>query len=122
MPADPLTIVSARYRRAPVAGDQIAAWLDKFDRTLKQEDLSHRGVSALVADVVKGKVERRWVGEAKFADMLLWLACRAHAGIINRISNDAQSWDFQVDVYPWGEVDVWVSGTPSPQSDGLGVI
>jgi hypothetical protein len=121
MPADPLTIVSARYPRAPLAGKKIVAWLNNFDRILKKEALSRGDVCALVADVVSGKIEQRWVGEAKFADMLLWLACRSDAGVLHRISTGAASWDFRIDVYPWGEVDVWMSGSsasepPRPQT------
>jgi hypothetical protein len=48
--------------------------------------------------------------------MLLWLVCRGDASVISRISSSALGWDFQVDVYPWGEVDVWISGIPSLQS------
>jgi hypothetical protein len=113
MADNPTTIISARYRQLhPAAGD-IATWLKRFDSDLKEQDLSPRDVCALVADVVKGEIERRWVGEAKFADMLLWLACRGNAGVINRISSGAPSWDFHVDVYPWSEVDVWISGGPA---------
>jgi hypothetical protein len=34
--------------------------------------------------------------------MLLRLVCRGDASVISRISRGALSWDFHVDVYPWG--------------------
>jgi len=112
--AEDSKIVSVRFSRAPIAGDKIAAWLIQFDRSLKEEGLSRRAVCTIVADVARGKdSERQWVGDARFADILLWLACRGDAGVIRRISSGMPSLDFHVDVYAWGEVDVWLSADPT---------